>query len=292
MTPTAIALGNFDGIHLGHLDVLAPILTYPHAQPTVVTFDPHPRQFFSGKKQKLLTPTAEKVVQLQNLGIVEVVLLPFDTELAALSGQAFVKKILLEQLNAKCISVGENFRFGYQRQGTVKELEEIAGEYGIDVVVAKLKKYIDRISSSQIRAYLTEGKIELANQMLGRQYSITGKIIQGKQLGRTIGFPTANLEVDKDKLLPRFGVYSVRVNWSGEFRLGVLNIGVRPTVQGESESIEVHILDWSGDIYGETVTVSLEQFIRPELRFDSLADLKTQITEDCQKARQLMSLVH
>jgi len=292
ITPTAIALGNFDGVHLGHQDVLKPILSYPHGYPTVVTFEPHPKEFFSGQKQKLLTPLAEKIAQFKRLGINQVILLPFNAEFAALSGEEFVKKILIQELNAKCISVGENFCFGYQRQGTVKELEEIAAQLGIEVVVVKLKKQGERISSSEIRNYLAEGKITLANQMLGRSYSLTGKVIPGKQLGRTLGFPTANLEVEEEKLLPCFGVYSVKVLINENSQKGVLNIGRRPTVQGEKVTIEVHILDWNSDIYGETLTVSLEQFIRPEMRFNSLEDLKYQIEQDCQTARELLSLTH
>ncbi len=294
MTPTAIALGNFDGIHLGHQDVLGPILTYPHSYPTVVTFTPHPREFFTGEKQKLLTPGSEKIEQLKQLGIAQVILLPFDHQLAALSWQVFVKEILLEKLQAKCISVGENFCFGYQRQGTVKDLERLSNEYGVEVVVVKLKKdtEAERISSSGIRQNLAQGNLILANQMLGRSYSLTGQVVLGKQLGRRLGFPTANLEVPAEKLLPRFGVYSVRVFLRGGSAIGVMNIGTRPTLKGQNETIEVHILDWDSNIYGETITVSLEQFIRPERSFNSLTDLKAQIEQDCQKARELLSLVY
>ena len=284
--PTAIALGNFDGVHLGHQAVVAPILNYPNCCPTVVTFEPHPREFFSGQKQKSLTPTSEKVTQLKKLGITQVVLLPFDQQLAALSGSDFVEKILLQDLKVRCISVGENFCFGYQRQSTAADLEKIGSKLGIEVKVTKLKQCAEKISSSHIRNYLLEGEITLANKMLGRSYSLTGKVVHGQKLGRTLGFPTANLEIVEEKLLPRFGVYSIKVSLEEKELLGILNIGIRPTVQGKKESIEVHIFDWNADIYGKTLTVSLEEFIRPEIRFNSIEQLKNQIEQDCLKVKQ------
>lgn len=310
LTPNAIALGNFDGIHRGHQQVLQPILHYVnhtlditssvHKQkkktadtyPTLVSFNPHPQEFFTGVTKKLLTPLPEKIQELERLGIKQLVLLLFDKTLAQFSPQEFVAKILVEQLQVSFISVGEDFRFGHRRAGTAKDLKAIASQFGVEVFIASLEitpgnnheKPI-RISSSHLRTSLQNGDITLANRLLGRAYSLTGKVVQGAQLGRKIGFPTANLQIPSNKFLPRRGVYLVRVsptkNW------GVMNVGCRPTVDGKTTTVEVHLLDWSGNLYGKTITVSLEQFMRPEQKFPSLEALKAAIAKDCQLARTL-----
>ncbi len=286
--PTAIALGNFDGIHLGHRDVLNPILNYPDCCPTVVTFEPHPREFFTGQKQKLLTPTAEKISQFKELGVIQVIPLPFDAELACLSAEEFITKILAGDFQSRCISVGQDFCFGYQRQGTIQYLQAIGPKLGIEILVSKLRKQTEKISSSQIRHYLAQGEIKLANQLLGRSYSLTGRVIKGKQIGRTLGFPTANLEISPDKLLPRYGVYLVKLQFGNNQCYGVMNIGTKPTLEGKIESVEVHIFDWYEEIYGQNLKVNLEDFLRPEMRFDSLEQLKAQIAQDVQIARKLI----
>ncbi|ACK66111.1 riboflavin biosynthesis protein RibF [Rippkaea orientalis PCC 8801] len=307
LTPTAIALGNFDGIHLGHKQVLQPILRLtsdnPALYPTVVTFTPHPQEFFTGETRQLLTPVSEKIQRLEPLGIQQLVRLPFDRELAALSPQAFVSDILIKQLQVKQISVGEDFRFGHKRSGTAEDLRKIAANYGVSVHVTALVEDKRgrggegerggtlsslRISSSLIRQCLADGNIKQANQMLGYCYSLIGKVIQGQQLGRTIGFPTANLEISPDKLLPRFGVYCVQIKReTGEIRQGVMNIGYRPTVEGQTPTVEVHLFDWSEDLYQQTLTVELVEFLRPEQKFSSLDALKDQISQDCQLAKEI-----
>ena len=293
-TPTAIALGNFDGIHQGHKAVLQPIIDAPRLseQPnlysSVVSFSPHPREFFSGGKLQLLTPIPQKAEILSNLGIEQLVLLPFNRDLASLSPQQFVEQILVEQLQAKLISVGSDFRFGYQRKGTAEDLKNIAAGFGITVLLNSLLKSQNhnnagvRVSSSLIRQALSEGEMSKANMMLGRPYSLIGEVVAGQQLGRTIGFPTANLQLPREKFLPRYGVYSVDVLWGRTEIKGVMNIGCRPTVAGESPSTEVHLLNWSGDLYGQTLKVNLLKFLRPEQKFPSVEALKEQITKDCQ----------
>lgn len=330
LTPTAIALGNFDGIHLGHQKVVSSIWTQsnlagslispvqksekkysPHS--TVVTFNPHPREFFSGQKKQCLTPLPEKVKLLEKMGIEQLVLLPFDGELASLNPQQFVEEILLQKLQAMRVSVGKDFRFGYQRTGGAEDLRAIASRFGVEVLITSLQTFPSqdntlkevRISSSCIRQALAEGDIGEANRMLGRFYTLTGTVIRGQQLGRTIGFPTANLQLPIDKLLPRYGVYCVRVEienpqTSGAQGVGhitpktglngVMNIGYRPTVAGDLPTVEVHLLDWSGDLYGQCLTVSLEQFLRPEEKFPSLDALKAQIKADCDLARKILNV--
>ena len=320
LKPNAIALGNFDGIHKGHQQVVQPILNYfqtvgcssitdgqerktKEIYATVVTFNPHPREFFTGQSRKLLTPLPEKVKQLELLGVKQLVLLPFDKELASLSPQQFVETILVKQLSCSFISVGEDFRFGYKRAGTAEELKAIAAQSGIEVHITSLQThkndtYSDlevRISSSLIRQALEAGDISKANRMLGRTYTFTGTVVAGQKLGRTIGFPTANLQLSAAKFLPRYGVYSVKVfledkqNVHNPSLQGVMNLGCRPTVDSSSDPIlEVHLLDWSGDLYGQTITVSLEKFLRPEQKFPSLEALKAQIAFDCEQAREII----
>ncbi|MGK7957829.1 MAG: bifunctional riboflavin kinase/FAD synthetase [Crocosphaera sp.] len=294
-TPTAIALGNFDGIHLGHRQVLKPIIELRNEYiPTLVTFTPHPQEFFSGKTRQLLTPLTEKVKILESLHIRQLVRLPFDRSLAALSPQAFVEEILVKQLNAKYISVGQDFRFGNGRKGNAQILQELAKNFGVFVHITKLRTCLgednsSRISSSRIRQCLAVGNVQQAKQMLSYPYSLEGMVVKGQQVGRTIGFPTANLQVPSDKLLPRRGVYCVRVVLATQEVInGVINIGSRPTVNGQVPTVEVHLLDWSGNLYGTFLTIHLEKFLRSEQKFPSLNALKNQIVEDCILARQIL----
>ncbi|ESA34770.1 riboflavin biosynthesis protein [Leptolyngbya sp. Heron Island J] len=333
---TKIALGNFDGVHLGHQQVIEPVLTHKGGLPSlvlaedmclqaaeasgyshlpgilsidraeilssefsewtsVVTFFPHPREFFSGQSRQLLTPLAEKSRQLACLGVDQLVLLPFNAELANLDAAVFVEQILLQELQATHISVGSDFHFGKNRGGNAELLYAIATRHHIPVTIVPLKNDVEgRISSSRIRQALTDGELDKANRLLGRSYTLTGVVTPGKQLGRTIGFPTANLKLPGDKFIPRQGVYSVKARGVlSEHKpiLGVMNIGNRPTVAGQDLSVEVHLFDWSGDLYGETLTVSLESFIRPEQKFDSLDALKEQISRDCHIAQETLKSV-
>ncbi|MGB3756430.1 MAG: bifunctional riboflavin kinase/FAD synthetase, partial [Rivularia sp. (in: cyanobacteria)] len=224
-TPTAVALGKFDGVHRGHQRVIQPILHKSagaeRIYPTVITFEPHPQEFFTGKPRSLLTPVDEKVRQLELLGVEQLVLIPFNKELAALTPEQFVEQIIVEKLQAARISVGQDFCFGSQRSGTAMDLQVLVAKYGIPVTIVPLETHEDdlplveeetRISTSRIRQTLETGQLEKANRLLGRPYTLMGKVVKGQQLGRTIGFPTANLELPEDKFLPRQGVYAVRVS--------------------------------------------------------------------------------
>ncbi|MGI2908432.1 bifunctional riboflavin kinase/FAD synthetase [Tolypothrix sp. VBCCA 56010] len=313
LTPTAVALGKFDGVHRGHQRVIAPILQQANREnkekenntnyiySTVVTFYPHPQEFFTGIPHALLTPVDEKVQQLRSLGIEQLVLLPFGKELSALTPEEFVEQILVQQLQCQQISVGEDFCFGKKRSGTAKHLQFIAAKYGIPVTIVPIQTHAGesvtsteeaRISTSLIRQHLANGNIELANQLLGHPYTLIGVVVQGQQIGRTINFPTANLQLAKEKFLPRQGVYAVRVfieENQTDTIVGVMNIGDRPTVNGTHPTVEVHLLDWVGDLYGKNLTVQLVKFLRPEQKFSSLEDLKTQIQLDCIAAKEVLS---
>lgn len=292
-TPTFVALGNFDGVHRGHQRVIRPVLGNSFA--TVVTFQPHPQEFFTGQRRPLLTPLDEKAGYLEELGVDQLVLLPFNRALAALTPQGFVTEILVERLQARQISVGQDFCFGRSRSGTTADLQSIAARFGIAVQIAPLHTDNgERISSSAIRHALQTGDLLQANRLLGRPYTLIGKVVQGQQLGRTIGFPTANLQVPSEKFLPQQGVYAVWVQRQGQNPSqettvpplpGVMNIGNRPTVNGSVQTIEVHLLDWSGNLYNEELVVHLVSFLRPEQKFASLDALKAQIQADCAVAR-------
>lgn len=306
-TPTYVALGNFDGIHRGHRQVIGPILAIPTCpahlpdsaiiHSTVVTFNPHPQEFFTGQPRTLLTPLTEKAYYLQALGVEQLMLLPFNQALAMLSPQEFVEEILVRCLQARWISVGQDFCFGRQRSGTTADLQAIAAQYNIPVVIAPLHTCDgERISSSAIRQALEQGHLQRANQLLGRPYTLIGQVVQGQQLGRTIGFPTANLQLPPEKFLPKQGVYGVWVQPFTDGHTvppplpGVMNIGYRPTVDGTRQTVEVHLLDWSGDLYGKTLFVSLESFLRPEQKFASIEALKAQIQADCATARSQLTV--
>lgn len=312
-----IVLGNFDGIHRGHQQVIGalpaeqldplpaaikadgpqclssnPKSAQKTRVKTVVTFDPHPQEFFSGQTRTLLTPLAEKQPYLKSLGVEQLILLPFNQDLACLSPQDFVEKILIQQLQAQHISIGFNFRFGHRRAGTAADLMAIAATFGVPVqVVSPQADHGEQISSSAIRQALQSGKVERANCLLGRSYCLVGEVLPGQQLGRTLGFPTANLDLPPEKFLPKLGVYSVFVQGGPleQPQAGVLNLGYRPTVEGKQLLAEVHLLDWSGTLYGQTLTVQLEKFLRPEQRFADLQALQAQIQADCQATRTFLA---
>ena len=289
LTPTVIALGNFDGIHRGHLEVIRPVLDWEDrsATKTVVTFDPHPQQYFTGQQRQLITPHEERAIILEQLGIEQLILLPFDRELVKLSPQEFVDRILDQQLHAKFISVGEDFRFGNQRAGNAQDLVTLTAAVGIPTRIAPLETNDDtRISSSRIRTALLAADLTLTQQLLGRYYSIVGTVVNGQEIGRSIGFPTANLKYPAEKFLPRQGVYCVRVDTPTASQLpGVMNIGKRPTVDGINTTVEIHLLDWDGNLYGQQLTVYLHHFLRSEQKFSDLAALTRQLQVDCDAAR-------
>lgn len=287
--PTAIAIGNFDGIHLGHQQTIQPTIDYSRTSdciPTVVSFSPHPQEFFSGVARTALTPITEKSQILAEMGIDRLILLKFDRPLADLTADEFFDRIICQKLQAKFVSVGVDFRFGKNRTGNADILQKMAKKKEIKVSANELS-FIEgsRVSSSRIKDCLTAGNIEIANRLLGRNYTISGKVATGKQLGRTIGFPTANIEYPPNKFLPSFGVYSAYIHIPETPILPcVVNIGIRPTIGGILPTVEAHIPNWQGNIYNLYVTLELIHFIRQERKFSSLEELKKQIKLDSQIA--------
>ncbi len=290
-TPCAVALGNFDGVHLGHRAVLRASLEAKSRGliPTVLTFDPHPRAYFGGQTGFLLSSLQEKKQILADLGFLQILVLPFGPNLAQMTAETFVLDFLIGHLKTKQVSVGWNFRFGKGRTGSADFLERVLLPLGVEVSVCPpflLGK--EQVSSSAIRSALAKGNLAKAQTFLGRNYTLYGKVIHGEARGRKIGFPTANIQIEPMRFIPRYGVYLTKVTWEGQQAIGLTNIGVRPTFNGIAPSIEVHLLNWSGDLYDKELTLEFTDFIRPELQFNSVDELVAQIHKDLDTAVNLI----
>jgi len=291
LRPTAIALGSFDGLHRGHRRVIEAIASGgPSGQaiPTVVSFWPHPREVLYGDTRLRLDLPEEKLELLAPLGIRQLVLVPFNRQLAALSPESFVEQVLVGQLQASCIAVGDNFRFGAGRSGDSAALASIAAGLGVRVsVLPMLWDGAERVSSSRIRRALAAGDLSEAQRLLERPYRFSGVVVQGRGLGRQLGWPTANLQVDGRKFLPREGVYAAWA-WLGAQRwAAVMNLGPQPTVDPTApSSVEVHLLDFQQQLLGESLRVEPLAWIRSQQRFQDVQALSDQIGRDAQLARQ------
>jgi riboflavin kinase/FMN adenylyltransferase len=302
LRPTAIALGSFDGLHRGHRRVIAavsgPEVAAGGLVPTVVSFWPHPREVLRGELRLRLDLPEEQLDLLGPLGIHQLVLVPFDAALAALTPEAFVRQVLVEQLQARRLAVGQNFRFGAGRSGGVADLERLGAAHGIAVqVVPLLADGEGRLSSSRIRAALAEGDLAAAARLLERPYRFRGRVVRGRGLGRPLGWPTANLQVDGRKFLPLEGVYAARawvVPAEGERppagMAAVMNLGPQPTVDPLSPSaVEVHLLDRSLELLERTLVVEPVALLRRQQRFANLEALSVQIGADAAAARSVLA---
>jgi riboflavin kinase/FMN adenylyltransferase len=289
----AVALGNFDGVHHGHQALLRQTVEHAIAlsAPVVaLTFEPHPRRFFvpdTGPFRLTLPPAKRRL--LEHYGVQAVLEQRFDQAFAALSAEAFVDEVLLSGLGARHVVCGYDFTFGARRGGNVEKLRKRGREKGFGVTVLDpVMREGEIYSSTRIREALRAGWASEAAGLLGHAWEIEGVVEQGDQRGRTIGFPTANVALG-EHLRPRFGVYAVRALVEGAWRNGVANLGRRPTVGKLQENFEVHLFDFSGDLYGQTLRVALIDFIRPEMKFSGLDQLKAQIAADGQTARTLLA---
>lgn len=291
-----VTTGTFDGVHFGHKKIISQlqsIATANKGETVVLTFHPHPRLvlFPDDNELRLLNTQEEKIALLRNLGVEHLVIIPFTKEFSRISSLEFVHSILVKQLGAKKLVIGHDHHFGRNREGSFEHLKEFGPLYGFDVEEIPVQD-IDHVavSSSKIRQALQSGNIEVANEYLGYAYSISGKVIKGQMRGRTIGFPTANIQVDEGrKLIPQIGVYAVRIQQGNHHYHGMMNIGNRPTVGGGALSIEVHIFDFEGSLYDQHIAVSFVGRIRNEQKFEHLEALKAQLVIDKTKALQLLS---
>ena len=283
---TIVTIGTFDGVHLGHAAILKKLTQNTQNETfesTVLTFFPHPRMVLQGKSDlKLLNTINEKIELLEKIGIDNLIIHPFDEKFAELNAEAFVSTILVDHLRVQKIIIGYDHRFGKNRTANIDDLISFGAQYGFEVEQISAQE-IDEISisSTKIRTALEEGDIQLANEYLGYSYFLSGTVVKGKQLGRTIGFPTANISLEEDyKLVPQNGVYIVRVEIDGKTIYGMMNIGFNPTVQGKQKTIEVHLFDFDTDIYNRKIQVAILQRIRSEKKFESIELLTKQLEED------------
>lgn len=285
-TKTVITVGTFDGVHLGHQKIISQVVAEAresgHA-PTLLTFDPHPRKVLQPNVSMPLIQTLEERAQtLEGLGLEHMVVHPFTKAFSQLSAAAYVKEILVDMLHVAHIIIGHNHRFGKNRTANVEDLLHFGEVYGFKVTQISAEE-IDNISvsSTKIRTALMQGDVTLAHSYLGHPFTLSGTVIQGQQRGRTLGFPTANIAINHpDKIIPKNGVYAVSVFVGKALHLGMMNIGTNPTVNGQHQSIEVNIFDWSGDIYNQPIQVALIQRIRDEVKFESLNALQKQLEKD------------
>lgn len=284
-TAKVLSLGMFDGVHLGHVSIinqLKEIAQKYDLETAILTFWPHPRKVFNPNDElHLLNTLEEKIALLEKAGIEVVFLQEFDENFRNLTGEEFIEQILVEKLNVKHVIIGYDHVFGKNKSGNFDLLQQLSEKLGYDVAQLKAVKEGDfNISSTKIRNCLGNGNIIGANKMLGYHYSVSGKVVDGKKLGRTIGYPTANLEINELKLLPKKGAYIVEVSVKNKFYKGMLSIGTNPTVNGEKLTVEVYILDFNKDIYGEEITVKFRDFLHEEIKFESLEKLIERLDED------------
>lgn len=278
---TAVALGNFDGMHVGHIAVIKKAKSYAEKGfvPVAVLFDEHSKKAITGKAPPMLMTVAERDAIIKENGL-RIEKLIFG-EIQNLSPREFVKKILIDCLNARVVCCGYNYRFGKDALGTAEELKNICEDFGVLCeTVGEVEVASCSVSSTEIRGLIKNGELKKANKMLGRPFGFTAKVIDGDKRGRRLGFPTMNQELPNGLVLPRFGVYGSEITIDGRKYKGITNIGKRPTVGTERILSETYIIDFDGDIYGKNAEVRLLNFIRPEKKFNSFEDLAAQIETD------------
>jgi len=294
--PTSLAIGSFDGLHEGHRTLIKSVVNEYEYTPTIASFWPHPREILYNETRLRLDLPSEKLPLLEKLGIKQLVLIPFDLALSRLSAEEFINNILINQLQARNISVGENFRFGYKRRGDINTIKNSIKSKNIKLnIVPLLEDQEGRISSSRVRNLLLKSDLVKAKDLLKRPYSFSGKVVKGKGIGKKIGFPTANLQIDGRKFLPGEGVYAA---WTKEINSGikfpsVMNLGPQPTINPLSPSaVEVHIIDKNINLYDLELFVEPIQMIRTQIRFSNMEELAKQISKDKELAKTILHKIN
>ncbi len=286
-----VTSGTFDGVHLGHQKILSrlkELAKRKQGETVLLTYWPHPRLILQpeDKSLRLLTTLTEKVKLLEELGVDHLIILPFTKELSQMSSEEFIREILVNKIQTKTLVIGYDHKFGKNREGSFEYLQSHSHLFGFDMEEIPRQDVDDlAVSSTKIRTALAQGDISTATKYLSRPYMLTGKVVKGQQIGRSIGFPTANIQVEDDyKLLPRDGAYAVYTEVGNIRYKAILNIGDRPTVDGKKKTIEAHLIDFEGDIYGQDLPIYFKEFLREEERFESLNALKNQLLVDRERA--------
>lgn len=294
---SVVTVGTFDGVHAGHraiIDTVVEKAKERNAQSVLVTFDPHPRDIISPGDAgiKLLTTLQERAEILEELGIDTMVVIPFDRDFSLLSSEEFVRDIIHQKIGVSEFVIGYDHQFGRNREGTIKTIERLGKELGFDAyVVSKREVGKKTVSSTAIRKAISEeGNVEQAAEFLQRPYRLNGTIVHGDKRGKEIGFPTANIKPEHtNKIIPRNGVYAVKVRINGSWYDGMMNIGTRPTFDGKVETLEVHMFDFDEDVYGKELQVRFYDRIREEKKFGGKKELIDQLKEDEKRAKELLN---
>lgn len=292
--PTVVTLGKFDGLHRGHqklLKVVEEFAKTKNLKTALFTFDVSPQAKLGKRDNSVLVTNDEKRDLIENFGLDYMIECPFTEEVRNMTADDFVRDVLMEKLNAKAIVIGEDFRFGKERQGSAKFLKDNATEYGLNVRVIEKEKDSQNnreISSTYIREELLQGNIEKVNELLGFDYFIAGEIVKGMSMGRGFGFPTINIVPEPEKILPPFGVYVSVTEFDGKLFRSITNIGTKPTVSGKEIGVETFILDFEGDLYGKKAVIMLKHFMRPEKKFASIEELTAQVLSDIEDRRKMI----
>jgi len=294
---TILTIGTFDGVHLGHQKVLERLTNSAkenNLKSTVLTFFPHPRTILNPNKPlKLINSVKEKTELLNRSKVDNLIIHPFDKNFSELDPEKYVVEILVKKLKAKIILIGYDHKFGKNRTADITDLKIYGKKYGFKVIEIKAKEISNiAISSTKIRKAISEGNIYTAKEYLGYDFSLSGKIVHGKSIGRTLGFPTANIEVKEEyKLLPKNGVYLIQSVINHNKYFGMMNIGIKPTIKESSKTIEVNFFDFEGDLYDKNIEVNIKKFIRDEIKFDSLELLKSQIQKDKINCNSIIDII-
>lgn len=289
---SAITLGKFDGIHKGHQKLMKKILQKKASglKSVVFTFGQMPGTVFLGNKGRTILTKEERRNHLREMGIDYMIECPFVPQIVQMEPEKFIEEILVKQLHVKYIAVGPDFRYGYHRRGDDELLKRLSAEYDYEVEVVEKECLGEKtISSTYVREMLKAGHMETVEKLLGYPYYVSGTVVHGHEIGRTLGIPTTNILPDDEKMLPPNGVYLTKTLLGGQEFFGITNIGVKPTISGEeAKGIETHLFEFDGDLYGRNLIVEFYAFERPEQRFDSLEDLKEQLARDARWGRSVI----
>ena len=294
---SVVTIGTFDGVHLGHLAIIRYLLertTERDGISTLVTFYPHPREVIQGRPVPVLTTIEERAAILEKIGLDRFVVIPFTKEFSRLPAEDFVADVLVNKVGVREVVIGYDHGFGHERKGNGSLLREMGPRLGFEVDVIPVQVVDSHVvSSSEIRRSIERGDVETAAALLGRRYSMIGKVVAGDGRGRTIGFPTANLEIaHPQKIIPADGVYAVLVEIEDDvLHPGMMNIGVRPTVDGTTRKLEVHLIDFEEDLYGRELRVEFVGHMRPERKFASLEELTKQLSQDRLRCKAMLEII-